>query len=365
VTRRAWIVVGAVLGAILALNVLLAALDRLTPSPSGPPSSSYATAPHGLAAYADLLLRAGHRVTRLRKVSGGAELDPRMTIVVLDPESPVETDAAALHGFVEHGGRLLTGGVTPHGWLDQLVGAEPEWSGTPVLRSLPLAPLAEVAGVRVVRAAGPGSWGDAGEALPALGDRRRTLLAVASVGSGRIAFLADASPLQNRLLDEADNAALGLALAGPRSRPVAFVESVHGYGPASGIAAIPDRWLAALAGLLLAAVVLMVARGRRLGPPELEDRELPPPRRDYVESLAAVLARTKRPAEAAEPVRAEVRARIARRAGLGGEPNDRELREAGRRLGLAETELAAVIDRGGDVVSAGRALVRLGAGASG
>jgi hypothetical protein len=362
VTRRAWTVVGAVVAGVVALNVLLVVLDRLTPRPSGPESSSYATAPGGLAAYADLLRSAGHPVVRLRDVPAEAELDPAATVVVLDPESRSEDDAAALGDFVEAGGRLLAGGALPAAWLAELVDEEPDWSGAPRRRSVPLAPVPEVAGVATVRAAGPGSWVATGEALPALGDGRGALLAVASVGRGRLVLLADASPLQNRLLGEADNAALGLALAGPPARPVTFVESVHGYGPASGIGAIPDDWLAALGGLVLAALVFMVARGRRLGPPELEGRELPPPRRDYVESLAAVLARTKRPADAAEPVRAEARARIARRSGLGADPNEDELREAGRRLGLGDAELAAVLGRGGDVVSAGRALVRLGPG---
>jgi Domain of unknown function (DUF4350) len=362
VTRRAWIVVGGVVGAVVAVNVLLVVLDRLTEKPSGPASSSYATAPHGLAAYADLLRRAGHPVVRLRDVPAEADLDPASTVVVLDPESPDVADAEALRAFVEGGGRLLAGGALPNAWLDELVDVEPTWSGAPVRESVPLAPLGDVSGVRTVRAAGPGSWSGTGEALPAAGDAGRTLLAVASPGRGRLVLLADASPLQNRLLDEADNAALGLALAGPRRRPVAFVESVHGYGPAAGLTAIPERWLFALGGLVLAVLVFMVARGRRLGPPEREDRALPPPRREYVESLAAVLARTKRPGEAAEPVRAEARARIAARAGLDADPGDGALREAGRRLGLSEPELAAVLEGGGDVVTAGRTLAKLGAG---
>src|SRR5207237_9769608 len=105
----------------------------------------------------------------------------------------------------------------------------------------------------------------------------RSLLLVARAGRGRVALLADASPLQNRLLARADDAELGLALAG--GRPVAFVESVHGYGRATGVAAIPHSWLVAFAGLGLAALLLIWARGRRPGPPEDEGRQLPPARR--------------------------------------------------------------------------------------
>ena len=50
---------------------------------------------------------------------------------------------------------------------------------------------------------------------------------------GRAVLLADAAPLVNSRLARRDDAAFALALAGA-GRPVAFVESVHGYGRASG-----------------------------------------------------------------------------------------------------------------------------------
>jgi hypothetical protein len=189
-----------------------------------------------------------------------------------------------------------------------------------------------------------------------------SILAVALVGSGRAVLLADPSPLQNRLLDRDDNAALGLAVAGAKSRRVDFLESVHGYRPATGFAAIPWSWRFALGGLILAALVLMLARGRRLGPAEAEDRELPPPRRVYVESLAAVLARTKRPEEAIESVVAEGKRLLARRAQIDEADNQDELRQVGRRAGLSDAELDSLLGRvrgKAGVVAAGRALAKL------
>src|SRR5436853_88166 len=56
---------------------------------------------------------------------------------------------------------------------------------------------------------------------------------------GVVYLLPDASPLQNRLLGTADNAAFGLALAGPSTRPVEFLESYHGYGQSAGLSALP------------------------------------------------------------------------------------------------------------------------------
>ena len=123
--------------------------------------------------------------------------------------------------------------------------------------------------------------------------RDENLVAVRRAGRGTVVFLADSSPLQHRLLGTADDAAIGLALAGPRHRPVEFLESYHGYGTGTGLSALPLSWKLLLSGLGLAALVYMVARGRRFGPPEPEGRSLPPPRRDYVDSLAAVVARSK------------------------------------------------------------------------
>ena len=148
-------------------------------------------------------------------------------------------------------------------------------------------------------------------------------------------LLADSSPLQNRLLGEADNAALALALSG--RGPLTFVESVHGYGPARGLAALPARFGWALIGLALAALVFMVARGRRLGPPEPERRDLPPPRRAYVDALAATMARGRDREEAVAPVRAEARRRLARRAGLGPQADPDAWRAAARAAGLEPT----------------------------
>ena len=77
----------------------------------------------------------------------------------------------------------------------------------------------EIEGVSRVEAGDFGAWTSTGETRPALGSGRRDLLVVAPVGRGRLALLADASPLQNRLLARAADAKLGLSLAGPAERP--------------------------------------------------------------------------------------------------------------------------------------------------
>jgi hypothetical protein len=103
----------------------------------------------------------------------------------------------------------------------------------------------------------------------------------------------------------------------------------------------------------------MIAIGRRLGPPEQEARMLPPPRRAYVDALATTLARTKRRDEAVAPVRAEVRAALARRAGIPADADDRALRGAAGIYGLSGEEIKAIFEPSNseqDVLAAGRAL---------
>lgn len=362
---RGWKVVLGVFAAIVALNVGTRILNSLTGgSPGGPTSSSYATGPDGLAGYFSLLAGDGHQVERLRTFPSRTELSADDTAVVLDPGFVSTEDAQALRAFVERGGRLLIGGGGESSvWLRELLQPAPEWSTTGVAKAQPLAPAPDLAGVMQLESSSNGSWETTGAALPVFGTAKRGLVAVASLGQGRVILLADASPLQDGNLSLADNARFGLDAAGSPARPVDFFESYHGYGPTSGYSSIPARWDVLLGGLILAALALMFARGRRLGPPEQESRELPPPRRAYVDSLAGIIARAKRPDEALEPVRAEARVRLAWRVGLTQDAGLDTLEAAARRVGLPEAEIDAMLGRpgGGDrILAAGRALVHAG-----
>lgn len=232
----------ALAAAALGLLAVVAFLGRAPTQPTGPPSSSYATTPDGLAAYASLLQRAGHDVRRIR-----APLDERTpprtdTIMLVDGTLLPARQRAALRRFVATGGHAILAGTAA-----TVLGGDPN-------------------GARAV---------------------------TQHVGHGTATLVADAGPLRNRALARGDNAAQGLRLAGPPRRRIAFVESVHGYAQRTGLGALPTRVKTTLWLLALAALAFLVLRGRRLGPPELPSRPLPPPRREHVEALAAALARTK------------------------------------------------------------------------
>lgn len=279
----------AIVAALVGFGIILAIVDRLQPEPEGPASSSYATSPEGLAAYASVLARSGVEVRRLR--TRIAETPPREdeTLVVLDPDVMEPEEAQAIGAWVRAGGRLVAGGSGDASWLDEVLGEPPVWSpGDPGSRRA-LVPVAETTGVRDAFSNG-GGWREVGAALPAIGPPRAPLLVVASAGEGSVALLADATPLQNRALARADNAALGLALAG---REVAFLETVHGYGVARGFGGLPARVRWTLLGLALTAIVAVWAAGRRFGETEDPDIEPPPPRVAYVDALAAALVRAK------------------------------------------------------------------------
>jgi hypothetical protein len=281
------------IAAFAALFVLvLVVVDRLTPKPTGPPSSSYATTPRGLAAYASVLQRNGHPVRQVRTRIADKAPPSDQTLIVLDPDVMEPEEAQAIGAWVRSGGRLVAGGAGDASWLDEVLDAPPTWEdgGGRVRRTL--VPVAETAGVTEVVSDG-GGWHDLGGALPAIGPAGGPLLVTTRSGRGQIALLADATPLTNQRLADADGAALGVALAGGKDRTVAFLETVHGYGVSRGFGGLPGRVKWALLGLALTALVALWSAGRRFGPPEDPDSEPPPPRVAYVDALAAALVRAK------------------------------------------------------------------------
>jgi hypothetical protein len=293
--RRGWIVMCA---GVAVLFVLLGVLgEALGGGPQGPVSSSYATNADGLAAYAELLRGAGHPVLQLRTSLERAELDRSSTLVVLDPDALLPSEGAHLRDFVKAGGHLLIGGREPQSTLPALISTPPKWSPGGSMRDLPAPGAGQaLAGVREVTSAGEGGWSSNSGYRTLLADGSgEALLLERSLGAGELELLADASPLQNRLLGSADNAQLALNLAGGRGRTVVFAESVHGFGEQRGLAALPGRWWLAFACLALAGLLWLLARGRRLGPPEPMAASSPPPRSAYPQAIALLLRRTGQP----------------------------------------------------------------------
>jgi hypothetical protein len=227
---------------VVAFLVLVTVLGRAPQQPSGPSSSSYATTPDGLAAYVSLLQRAGHDVRRIRAPLGDRAPSRAQLVVIVDWMPLPRAERRALRAFAQGGGHTLLAGTAA-----TTLGGRPGGAGVATQR----------------------------------------------IGRGTATLVGHADLLRNRALGHGSNAARALALAGAPAQRVAFVESVHGYHDARGLAALPARVRACLWLLGLAALAFLILRGRRLGPPEEQARRLPPARREHVEALAAALARTR------------------------------------------------------------------------
>ena len=286
---RAQRVVAVVVTLVVGVNVVLAGLGDVVPSsPGGPSSSAYGTASDGLAAYADLLERSGHEVTRLRRTVGPADLPVGATAVVADPTRLSEAEGAALGRFVVDGGRVLVSGASSASLVEAFTGRPAHFDAVEGgARVQVWVPTTFTGSALTLEGDRGGRWSDYGSLLPLAGADGRATLLTATVGRGRLLALADTAPLLNANLDRADNASLGLALAGP-GRPVVFVESVHGF-ESGGLGAVPSGWKWAAAGLAVALLLGLWAAGTRLGPPEPTVRVLRPPRADYVDAVAATM----------------------------------------------------------------------------
>jgi hypothetical protein len=274
---------------VVGVNLVFFIIDLLFGGPEGPRSSSLATSADGLAAYSDLLELNGHPATAARR----NEVDPERTAILADPEGFDRDEAELLRQFVQDGGRLIAGGASAVEWLEFITSNAPTWAPSRPALFTADPSASETMGVRSVETSTGGVWSNVGSGRAVVGEPPSVLVAEDDSGDGTVVAIADVSVLHNANLARADNAALGLVLAGEDARPVSFLESVHGYGDARGWGAIPVRWRWAIVGLGLATLVFMWARGRRLGPPEEATRPLPPPRRAYVDALAGALARTK------------------------------------------------------------------------
>ena len=114
---------------------------------------------------------------------------------------------------------------------------------------------------------------------------------------GRVIGISNPRFLENDELARGGNAFRALAIVGPPSRPVYFDELIHGYGPATGLSALPERWWFAFALLALALGAFALSRALRLGGSDPVAPASPSPRTAYVEALAESLVRTTSRAE--------------------------------------------------------------------
>ncbi len=306
---------------VLGGGLILSSIPRDQPPGRSPDRSSLQVSKGGYAGWRILLEDQGIEANQLDQPPSAVDLDPTETIVGLDLGTLADRDAEALAAFVESGGRLIAGGRTSVESLEAISGtalderdlSEPVGGG-------PLVPAPEVDGVAEIRGAGPSRYTDAGEGLPLFGSADGALVVELRRGEGEVVAVSDSIPLTNGELSSADNAQLAVDLVGaPQRSEVRFLErlAVGEEDAPSGLAALPDNWIFGFFGLIVAALVLIGSRLRRLGPATPPPSTVAEPRIGYVDAMAHTLARSGEPVAAAEPVR---RAALAAIGGPGGPP---------------------------------------------
>lgn len=354
--RAAVMVVGILVGVHVVTTVLDGAIGS---GPGGVPGSSLATAPEGVSAWATLLEEHGHDVRRLRTTLDRTTLDADATVVLVDPASLDDFEDEALAAFVHAGGTAVVGGVNTQVVVQRLLGGV-RWAPGGVTTAEVVTGAADVGGAETIRAHGYGRWlvEEWSAVTVAVAGGDEPIVVLGELGAGRVVALADASPLTNELLAEADNAALALAVVGDTDRPVVFAEAAHGHGGSGiGLDDLPDGWATTVVGLVITGVVLLWSRGRRFGPPNEEDEDPVPPRRAYVDAIAATTARSRVAEDPVAPLRRRARSRLARRSGVDDGVSDAELRSAAARAGVEEAIVHGVLD--GSVIETGVAAARL------
>ena len=327
---------------IVALNLLAVAIGSFLPAPSGP----RVVVVRYVVARARRLRGArrrslGHPVTRLRETPDRAEPHPRSTVVLLDPQGDVGPAGRRRAAQLRRRRRSRRRGRRRHRAARDRPGRHHDHvdAGLGRDRAREFDSL-ECGGVVT---------GGAGRYDCSLGEGRRCVGVPRGRSCARSAGGSCCCPTARRCRTScsarADNAALGAALAGAAGRPVVFAETVHGYGAATGLAALPAR---SEVGARPARLGGRRAPGRALAPARAggrRRRRACPPRRAHVDALASALG----PGGDAAPRRRGYGRRRGRRGDApGGLPPDcggEPLRRASLALGSSDEEAGAADQR--------------------
>lgn len=264
---------------------------------------------------------------------------PGATFLVRDDQRS-RAEARAVVEHVRDGGRLVL--ADPRGAIATELGidrGDRSVALTPVTRLPVRCDRPEAAGVTEVATLGGDPRlelrGPAGPVEVCLGEDGSPYAVRLQVGDGVAIVLGGASPLTNELIVEADTARFVLqALGGPGTPVVTGTPRADPDGPPGPLELAPPavRW--ALAGLAVAALVLVATRWRRLGRPLDEPDPAEVPASALVDAVAGLYRAAGDRAHVAEQLRRRAAADLAARLGLGAAATPAEV-------------VTALADRGG------------------
>lgn len=298
-TRRSLWVFG--LLAVVVLGAYLGAARRTTGPPLDPSSSS----PDGAKAVVELVRRLGGTIEVVDGVPG-----PEVDVVLLLEDRLSRAEADRLSAWVRAGGVVVV--------------ADPVSLLTPPVASAVVdevggpcrAPgLAEVevldVGVSSTYEVPPGAVGCFGPSDAS------SFLVSRPEGEGAVVSLGGPDVLTNELLGEADNAVLAATLLTGEGRRTAFVRPALPGGGERGLVDLVDTPVrAALAQLLVAFLVVVAWRARRLGRPIEEPQPVSVAGSELTRAVGRLLASNRRPDRAAALLRDRARRELSGPLGL-------------------------------------------------
>ncbi|WP_300403615.1 DUF4350 domain-containing protein [Nocardioides sp.] len=203
---------------------------------------------------------------------------------------------------------------------------------------------------------------DSADALPLDGCFSDALAAQGTIG-GDLTLLGAGELLSNDQVLRGDNAAIALRLLGGRERLVWYVASPDDLVADDGVgitSLLPDWIFPGLAILLLSTVLLVLWRGRRLGPLASEPLPVVVKAIETTRSRGGLYRRSGDLAHAADALRAATRSRTGDRLRLGAHAGDAVVVGAvARHVGRPESEVAALIGAEAHVPASDRDLIVL------
>jgi hypothetical protein len=325
------------------LAVAMTALLVLAAVITGPPATDEpldpdSVAPEGLRGLRDLLEAVGVQTD----VSLDLPVDMSTKLFVpLDRLGERRHEAIA--AWVRDGGTLVV--ADPTSRLHGLGSSPPGFEG--VLGATPRRPACALDAVEEVDEVVHAGWSgltvpDGATGCFPVGDEAAWLVARPE-GAGTIVALGSAAPFTNRDLDRADNAVLAASLLGaaPGDRVVFVPLPPLGEGDATLLDLVAPRVWRGLGVLLVASLLGVLWRSRRLGPPVPE--RLPPvvPAAELARSVAGLLQRAHSRQGAAAQLRVHARREVGARLGAPGSASGEELAQ----LAVARTEVAPDVAR--------------------
>lgn len=339
---RARVPRGAVVGAAVAVGLVVAAMVGGPPGRDGPPLDPRSDAPLGTSALVALLDGLGSRVDLSVGLPGASN-----DVALLLDDHLDDHQADAVQAWVQAGGTLVV--VDPASRFSPPVADRGSAIGPGTLEPGPcsidaLDGVGEIDGGAAVHfTVGPG-------ARSCFGNERGAFVAVTDVGGGLVAAVGGAAFLTNDLLGHVDNAVLAATLLAPRpNTSVRFVEPPipAGGGDKTLGQLVPGRVKRALLQLGVAFVLYGLWRAIRLGRPVPETQPVAVAGSELVTAVGRLMSRTRSPGAAAEGLRRSARSALRARLGVPAEAPAATLAEiAEARTGLPpEIALAAVDER--------------------